>query len=47
MPTPATVDLKTKHRRAEALERIQRLQARVSAGSKTLTAEQGGDRRRA
>ena len=40
MPKTATSDPETKQRRAEALVRIQRLQGRVSARNRDLTAEQ-------
>ncbi len=40
MPKTATSDPETKQRRAAALERIQRLQAQVSARNQDLTAEQ-------
>lgn len=40
MPKTTTSDPETKQRRAAALERIQRLQAQVSARNQDLTAEQ-------
>jgi hypothetical protein len=40
MPKSATSHPETKQRRVEALERIQRLQALVSARNRDLTAEQ-------
>ncbi len=40
MPKAATNDSETRQRRAEALERIRRLQERVSARNRNLTAEQ-------
>ncbi len=40
MAKAATNDNETRQRRAEALERIQRLQERVSARNRNMTAEQ-------
>ncbi|MDQ3654146.1 MAG: hypothetical protein M3457_03570 [Chloroflexota bacterium] len=40
MPKATTNDQETKQPRAEALERIQRLQERVSARNRDMTAEQ-------